>query len=110
MLGPNVRVILRRQIRFGTAHRSLVDELLREVEQPAAARETRAVFAEELSDREAAVLRFLPTMMSNNEIAAELFVSANTVKSHLKSIYRKLDVADRRQAVRRARDMQLLGP
>jgi len=110
MLGPNVRVILRRQIRLGTAHRSLVDELLREVEQPVAARETRAVFAEELSDREAAVLRFLPTMMSNNEIAAELFVSVNTVKSHLKSIYRKLDVADRRHAVRRAREMQLIGP
>ena len=56
------------------------------------------------------MLRFLPTMMSNTEIAAELFVSVNTVKSHLKSIYRKLDVPDRRHAVRRARDLSLLAP
>jgi LuxR family maltose regulon positive regulatory protein len=65
---------------------------------------------EPLSEREAAVLRFLPTMMSNQEIAAELFVSVNTVKTHLKAIYRKLDVADRRSAVRRARELELLGP
>ena len=58
---------------------------------------------EPLSPREQAVLRYLPTMMSNQEIASELFVSVNTVKTHLKAIYRKLDVADRREAVRRAR-------
>ena len=56
------------------------------------------------------MLRYLPTMMSNHEIAAELFVSVNTVKTHLKTIYRKLDVADRREAVRRARELQLLSP
>jgi LuxR family maltose regulon positive regulatory protein len=49
-------------------------------------------------------------MMSNQEIAAELFVSVNTVKTHLKAIYRKLDVDDRRSAVRRARELTLLGP
>jgi LuxR family maltose regulon positive regulatory protein len=49
-------------------------------------------------------------MMSNQEIAAELFVSVNTVKTHLKAIYRKLDVEDRRGAVRRARELSLLGP
>jgi LuxR family maltose regulon positive regulatory protein len=63
-----------------------------------------------LSEREEAVLRYLPTMMSNQEIAAELFVSVNTVKTHLKSIYRKLDADDRRGAVRRARNLSLLGP
>jgi LuxR family maltose regulon positive regulatory protein len=56
------------------------------------------------------VLRFLPTMKSNHEIASELFVSVNTVKTHLKSIYRKLDVIDRRDAVRRGRELELLGP
>ena len=56
------------------------------------------------------MLRFLPTMMSNQEIASELFVSVNTVKTHLKAIYRKLDVADRREAVRRARELELLAP
>jgi LuxR family maltose regulon positive regulatory protein len=69
-----------------------------------------AILPEPLSEREAAVLRFLPTMMSNQEIATELFVSVNTVKTHLKAIYRKLDVADRREAIRRARDLTLLGP
>ncbi len=63
-----------------------------------------------LSDRELAVLRFLPTMMSNADIASEMFVSVNTVKTHLKHVYRKLDVADRREAVLRARELQLLSP
>ena len=62
-----------------------------------------------LSERELAVLRFLPTMMSNAEIAGEMFVSVNTVKTHLKHVYRKLDVADRREAVRRGRELHLLG-
>jgi LuxR family maltose regulon positive regulatory protein len=39
-----------------------------------------------------------------------MFVSPNTVKTHLKHIYRKLDVADRREAVRRARELHLLSP
>jgi DNA-binding CsgD family transcriptional regulator len=69
-----------------------------------------APLLEPLSERELAVLRFLPTMMSNTEIAAEMFVSVNTVKTHLKHIYRKLDVTDRRDAVRRGRELRLLSP
>ena len=61
-----------------------------------------------LTDRELMVLRFLPTMMTNTEIAAELYVSVNTVKAHLKHLYRKLDVDTRRQAVHRARELGLL--
>jgi LuxR family maltose regulon positive regulatory protein len=108
--GPAVALLLRRQLRNGTAHRSLVESLLGELERPAGNGRSRALLVESLSHREAAVLRFLPTMMSNREIASELFVSVNTVKTHLKSIYRKLDVADRREAVRRARELSLLGP
>jgi LuxR family maltose regulon positive regulatory protein len=108
--GPTVGALLRRQLRHGTSHRSLVDSLLGELDRPDAGGWARALPAEPLSDREATVLRFLPTMMSNHEIASELFVSVNTVKTHLKSIYRKLDVADRRQAVRRGRDLELLSP
>jgi LuxR family maltose regulon positive regulatory protein len=47
-------------------------------------------------------------MKSNAEIAEEYFVSVNTVKAHLKSLYRKLDVDSRRAAVHRARDLGLL--
>ena len=58
---------------------------------------------EPLSDRERDVLRLLPTLLPNTEIAGELFVSVNTVKTHVKSIYRKLDVSSRREAVARGR-------
>jgi LuxR family maltose regulon positive regulatory protein len=64
--------------------------------------------AEPLSERELAILRYLPTMMSNQEIAGELFVSVNTIKTHLKAIYRKLDAPGRREAVQRARDLGLV--
>ena len=53
------------------------------------------------------MLRYLPTMMTNAEIASELYVSVNTVKAHLKRIYRKLGVVSRRQAAR-ARALGLL--
>jgi LuxR family maltose regulon positive regulatory protein len=54
---------------------------------------------EPLTERERAVLRHLQTMMSNAEIATEMVVSVNTVKTHLKAIYRKLGVERRRDAV-----------
>ena len=61
-----------------------------------------------LSEREMSVLRYLPSRLSNREIGDELYVSLNTVKSHLKTIYRKLDVDRRDDAVRRARQLGLL--
>jgi LuxR family transcriptional regulator, maltose regulon positive regulatory protein len=79
-------------------------------EQPTAAARATTALLEPLSARELTVLRFLPTMMSNAEIAAEMFVSVNTVKTHLKHVYRKLDVTDRRNCVTRARELRLLSP
>ncbi|MFE3521560.1 LuxR C-terminal-related transcriptional regulator [Streptomyces sp. NPDC059161] len=63
---------------------------------------------EPLSEREHEVLEQLAQMMSTEEIAVDLFLSVNTVKSHLKSIYRKLAVTRRGEAVRRAREAGLL--
>jgi LuxR family maltose regulon positive regulatory protein len=63
---------------------------------------------EPLTDRELAVLRLLPGRFSQRQIAAELFVSLNTVKTHSRGIFRKLGVGDRRQAVQRARELGLL--
>jgi LuxR family transcriptional regulator, maltose regulon positive regulatory protein len=63
---------------------------------------------EPLTDRERAVLRFLATTMSTAEIADELYLSVNTVKTHLASIYRKLAAGKRREAVLRARELELL--
>jgi LuxR family maltose regulon positive regulatory protein len=64
--------------------------------------------ADELTDRELAVLRLLPGELSQREIAGTLYVSVNTVKSHVKSIYRKLRVETRAQAVTRARELGVL--
>lgn len=66
------------------------------------------VVVEELSTRERDVLERLAQMMSTQEIAADLFVSVNTVKTHLKSLYRKLGVNRRSDAVHRGQDMRLL--
>ena len=63
---------------------------------------------EELSGRELAVLRLLPTELSQREIGDALYVSLNTVKSHTRRIFAKLGVSGRDDAVRRARDLGLL--
>jgi LuxR family maltose regulon positive regulatory protein len=63
---------------------------------------------QELSERERDVLQRLAQTMSTEEIAADLCVSVNTVKTHLKSVYRKLAVNRRNEAVRRARELRLL--
>jgi LuxR family maltose regulon positive regulatory protein len=67
-----------------------------------------AELVEALSDREAAVLRFLPTTMSNDEIARALYLSVNTVKTHLRHLYGKLGATGRRDAVERSRRLNLL--
>ena len=63
---------------------------------------------EEISAGELKVLRYLPTNLSRHEIAAELSVSVNTVSTHIRSIYAKLQVSDRSSAVQRARELRLL--
>ncbi|MEO6626981.1 MAG: LuxR C-terminal-related transcriptional regulator, partial [Aquihabitans sp.] len=68
----------------------------------------RDALVEQLTDRELAVLRYLPTTMSQRGIASELYVSLNTVKTHCRAIYRKLDATDRKAAVQAARDHDLL--
>jgi len=68
----------------------------------------RDVLPDALTHREQAVLRLMATNMSTAEIADELCLSMNTVKSHLAAIYRKLSVGRRREAVFRARQLELL--
>ena len=61
-----------------------------------------------LSEREIEVLERLSGMLSTAEIATEMYISVNTVKTHLKSIYRKLSASHRGEAVRRARKLNLI--
>jgi LuxR family maltose regulon positive regulatory protein len=63
---------------------------------------------EHLSPSELRVLRYLPTNLTRPEIARELYVSINTVNTHIRNIYSKLDARDRSSAVHRARELRLL--
>jgi LuxR family maltose regulon positive regulatory protein len=103
--GFPLRRLLERHLARPTAYGPLVAELLDALAQGG---EAPPGLLEPLSERERAVLRLLPALLSNPEIAAELFVSVNTVKTHIKTIYRKLDVTSRRDAVIRARELRLI--
>ena len=61
-----------------------------------------------LTPRELTILRYLTSAMSSAEIAGELCLSINTVKTHLAAIYRKLPASSRREAVQRARELELI--
>jgi LuxR family maltose regulon positive regulatory protein len=67
-----------------------------------------ADLVEQLTDRELAVLRYLPSRLNQRDIARELYVSIHTVRTHCRAIYRKLGVGDRHAAVQAARDHQLI--
>jgi LuxR family transcriptional regulator, maltose regulon positive regulatory protein len=65
---------------------------------------------EPLSESEIRVLRYLPTKLSAPEIADELYLSVNTVKTHMRHLYDKLGVHRRHEAVEQARALGLLAP
>ena len=104
--------LLARQTRLRTAHASLVAEILNLLagRMPAARTSASEPLADALSDSELRVLRYLPTNLQAPEIAAELFVSVNTVRTHMRHVYAKLGVHRRAEAVERARDLGLLAP
>jgi LuxR family transcriptional regulator, maltose regulon positive regulatory protein len=95
--------------RHETAHAALLADILDVLHGSSAAEEQFPLpDAEELSPGELRVLRYLPTNLSRPEIAGELSVSPNTVSTHIRSIYAKLQVRDRSSAVQRARELRLL--
>ena len=108
-LGEEVHALLRRQQERGTAHPGLLADLL---DSPGVAAPSTlpplVAPAAPLTDRERAVLGFLASERSTRQIADELYVSINTVKSHVRNIYRKLDASHRGEAVSRARHLRLL--
>ncbi len=106
--GPAVAPLLRERLELGTAQEALAVEALAHLVPVQRSGERLPYPVEPLSDRELDVLRQLQGTLSNSEIAARLFVSLNTVKSHLKSINRKLGTSGRREAVKRGRDLGIL--
>jgi LuxR family maltose regulon positive regulatory protein len=96
--------------RHKTAHGALLADildLLRGASAPSTGRE-RLRQPEELSPSELRVLRYLPTNLTRPDIARELYVSINTVNTHIRNIYSKLGARDRSSAVQRARELRLL--
>jgi LuxR family maltose regulon positive regulatory protein len=104
--------LLERHPRHRTAHRGLLSDLIDVLHGSAQTVRTSRLeaLAEDLSSSELRVLRFLPSNLSAHEIAAELYVSTSTVKTHMRHIYEKLGAHRRTEAVDRARDLGLLGP
>jgi LuxR family transcriptional regulator, maltose regulon positive regulatory protein len=109
-LGEDVHALLLRQQERGTSHPQLLAELL---DRPAfsgapSALPAPVALAAPLTDREQVVLGFLDSDLNTRQIADELYVSVNTVRSQVRSIYRKLNASRRGDAVRRARHLRLL--
>ncbi len=104
--------LLERHARGRTAHASLLAEIrsLLAGKAPAAPAAGPQPPLEPLSDTEIRVLRYLPTNLSISKIAIELYVSPNTVKTHIRHLYGKLGTHRRGQAVTRARTLGLLAP
>jgi LuxR family maltose regulon positive regulatory protein len=95
--------------RSRTAHAALLTDILDALRgSPPVASYAAGPPAGELSPTELRVLRYLPTNLSRPEIAGELSVSVNTVNTHVRSIYAKLQASDRSSAVARARELRLL--
>jgi LuxR family maltose regulon positive regulatory protein len=105
-----VPTLLTRHARHHTAHAGLIAEifnLLTVDPAPSGLGESESL-PEPLTESEMRVLRYLPSNLSKQEIGDELYLSVNTIKTHVKHLYAKLDVQTRRQAVDRARALGLL--
>lgn len=112
--GTPVRELLADHLDSGTAYWFMASELTAATgERPAPVGRASVgpgppALGEPLTEREMTVLRYLQSILSTVEIASELCVSVNTVKTHVRNIYRKLAATRRRDAVRRARELHLL--
>jgi LuxR family transcriptional regulator, maltose regulon positive regulatory protein len=108
-----LRPVLRRDPELVQAYRELLEPNVITpgtvpTDTPLPAGQAAPLIVERLSVREREVLAYASGMLSTAEIAAEMYLSVNTVKTHLRSIYRKLSVTHRSEAVRRARQLDLI--
>jgi LuxR family maltose regulon positive regulatory protein len=101
-------VVLLREAQTRSVAPAYVARLLAACKAPASEVVTAPVVIETLSERERELLSLLAAGLSTPEIAARLFITTGTVRNHLKSIYGKLDVHSKLQAVERGRAVGLL--
>jgi len=102
--GPQVVGLVAQLVDEGSGLKAAVLRRSREARSPARGQE----FPEPLTGRELELLTYLPSRMSNADLATLCFVSVNTIKTHIARIYRKLGVTNRNEAVERARELGLI--
>ncbi len=103
--------VLRRDPELADSHRVLLVPALGQGQLPVpmgTAGQSSVLVIEPLTEREREVLLHVSGMLNTAEVAEEMYISVNTVKTHLRNIYRKLAAAHRSEAVRRARQLQLI--
>jgi LuxR family maltose regulon positive regulatory protein len=108
-LGAPMRHLLVREAAAGVGGTAVARLLAAFGDEPPAAASAVSPLAEPIRERELDVLRCIAAGMSNAETAAQLYISLNTVKTHVRNLYGKLAVEKRVQALRRARELGLIG-
>jgi LuxR family maltose regulon positive regulatory protein len=106
-LGP----VLRRDPELVNTYRRLLTPILGHDQLPAPVKapgQAPVLMVEPLTERELEVLTHVSGMLNTAEVADEMYISVNTVKTHLRNIYRKLAAEHRNEAVRRARQLELI--
>jgi LuxR family transcriptional regulator, maltose regulon positive regulatory protein len=111
-LNQPVTELLEQHTRFQTTHVSLISDILSVAggRRLVGAQSAIVPLTEPLSESEMRILRYLPTNLSAPEIAGDLYLSVNTVKTHMRHLYAKLGTHKRAEAVERARALGLLAP
>jgi len=106
-----IEPVLRHDPELANAHRRLLAPVPSHKQLPTGPggpEQAPVLLVEPLTEREREVLRHVSRMLNTAEVASEMYISTNTVKTHLRSIYRKLAAAHRGEAVRRARQLDLI--
>ena len=111
LVEPFVRAgptILKLVAELPDAHSAFSDRILRRAQTMASRSTYRSELVEPLTDRELEILSYLPSRLTNTELADHFYVSVNTIKTHMAHIYRKLGVDNRNRAISRAREIGIL--
>jgi LuxR family maltose regulon positive regulatory protein len=105
---PPLRELMQHHARRATTQPALLAAIVEALNETSPCPGEAVALPEELSPAELRVLGYLPSALKADEIASELYLSTNTIRTHVRRIYSKLDAHSRSQAVARARELGLL--